>query len=158
MNTAASVLLFRILHIVILFSFGLILLCEYLNILACEPLFPGGYLLLYTVLCLRGRTEGHSVSASLLTSRGGLRGLQISTGVPQASHNLGHHSFLFAFGPKTPWVLQFHFLPCAERAPLLIWGGASLGIWRAKDGVRIAQKQLFPKVIQLLTLAGLYAA
>lgn len=114
--------------------------------LACEPLFPGG-IYCSTLYCIWGK-DRRPFSVCQPINFKERTGFQISTGVPQASHS--HRSSLLLVCIWSPNSLGswFHFLPCAQRE-LLYWfeGGASLGIWRAKDGVRSCSKQLFPKFI-----------
>lgn len=121
MNTAASVRLFLILYVVILFFFWFNFTLSVSAFLACEPLFPGG-IDCCTLYCLWGK-DRRPFSVCQPINFTETTGSQISAGVPQASHN--HRSSLL---PVCIWSQNslgfwFHFLPCAEKeAPLSIWG------------------------------------
>lgn len=147
MNTAASVLLFWILHVVILFFFWFnFTLWVSQHFWLVNPYSLG----VFTALpcnAFEGRTEGHSVSASLLTSRRG-QGLRSQLEYPRHHTITGHHSCLFAFDPKTPWVLDFTFYPVLKGSPSIdLRAGPAWEFGEQKMGWGVAQNQLFPKVI-----------
>lgn len=147
MNTAASVLLFRILHVVILFFFGLILLCEYLNIFCREPYSLGVFTALHCKLCLRKDRRPFSVCQSINFKE--RTRPQISTGVPQASHNHRSSLLLVCIWSQNSLGSDFTFYPVLKGSSSVDLRGASLGIWRAKDGVRDCSKTVVPQGHQL---------